>query len=139
LDLAPGCHRLDVLAGRPSRGATASLWSTEGELLGTSTRRAPAALLIACTESVRARLELQLESPGAPIALELRDVRGASPVLRDLPLAANRLLTRMVGRGVIRSIAQVTKVERFELSASRLRQVPLALPVARCVDVTVAL
>lgn len=138
VELGPGCHRLDFLANLPVRSLEVNLWSADGTLLGTAQGSVPLEL-VTCTERVKARLDVRPEPMPGDVAVELRTLPRAPDALRRSPLAANRLLSRMLGRGVVRSIGQVTRVDPVELDATSLVKLPLTLPVGRCVDTTIAL
>jgi hypothetical protein len=71
--------------------------------------------------------------------VELRRERETPKLLESHPLAASRLLARMVDRGVILNAHQVGAATRFQLDSDRLARMPILVPVGRCVDVTVAL
>ena len=138
LPLLPGCHRLDLLAEQPVRDLDASLWSEQGELLGTA-RGAPPLVVITCTERTKARIEVEALAQPGNVEIELRTVAASPESLRRSPLAASRLMTRMLARGVIRSILQVTKVDELELSDTVLQTARQTVPYMRCVDIIVAL
>ncbi len=138
IDLSEGCARIDVMVGRPARGLEAWLWSTKDELVAHQ-RGSAQATLFACGKKGRARLDLEGLTRGGPFAVELRRESEAPSALIDHPLAAGRLLARMLSRGVIQRASQVTAANLVALSSSRREQMNVTVPVGRCVEVTLAL
>jgi len=138
LDLPSGCARLDVLSGAPVRGLEAWLWAADGSLLSTD-RGGSQATLFACSRGGKARIDAEAMTRPGPYAIELRVEPDTPKLLDDHPLAAGRLLSRMTARGVIRGASQVGAPKLVALSATRMEQVELMVPMGRCVDLTLAL
>jgi hypothetical protein len=67
--------------------------------------------------------------------VELAREPDAPKRLSDNPLAASRLIARMVGRGLIRGAAQVGAVQALDLSPTKLGTLPLKVPIGRCLDI----
>lgn len=138
LDLRKGCYRLDVWSQHPMHGVEAWLWSPDGSLIANE-RSGTNATLFACTRGAKARLDAEaLVRPGN-YEVELREERETPEILNDHPLAASRLLARMVARGVIKTGHQVGAPQKFQLSSTKLERMDVLIPVGRCVDVTLAL
>ena len=138
LDLPKGCSRLDVWTQHPMHGVEAWLWSPEGLLIANE-RSGTNATLFACTQGAKVRLDAEaLVRPGS-YDVELREERETPEILNQYPLAASRLLARMVARGVIKTATQVGAPQKFQLSSTKLERMDVLIPVGRCVDVTLAL
>lgn len=138
IDLAPGCHRIDLWSQYPMHGIEAWLWASDGSLIATD-RDGAKATLFACTRGTKARLDAEaLVRPGN-FELEIRRERETPKLLESYPLAASRLLSRMVSRGVIKSAQQVGAPQRFQLTSTKLERMEILVPVGRCVDITLAL
>lgn len=138
LELPKGCARIDVLSGRPVRGVEAWLWSTDGALLARE-RGSGRVTAFACTAGGKARLDVEALSLPGKFAVELRRESEAAPTLSAHPLAASRLIARMVSRGVARSARQAGAPTAVTLDESTLERRDLLVPVGRCVDVSLAL
>jgi hypothetical protein len=137
VELLPGCSRLDLVAGAPLRGVDAWLYAEDGSLLASAT--GPSPVLYACTAGGKARLDAEpLARPG-PFALELRAEPGTPKALVDHPLAASRLLSRMVEHGVIAVARRVGAVYAHPVTPTSLARQNLMVPVGRCLDVTGAI
>lgn len=138
LDLRKGCYRLDVWSQHPMHGVEAWLWSAEGSLIANE-RSGTNATLFTCTRGAKTRLDAEaLVRPGT-YEVELREERETPAVLNDHPLAASRLLARMVARGVIKAAHQVGAPQKFQLTSTKLARMDVLIPVGRCVDLTLAL
>jgi hypothetical protein len=138
LDLGEGCARIDVLVGKPGRGLEAWLWNAAQELV--AHRRGTAqATLFACGKKGRVRLDLEALARGGPFAVEVRRETEAPTALVEHPLAAGRLLSRMLARGVIQRASQVTAAKVSQLSSEKLEQLRIVVPFGRCMDVAVGL
>ncbi|MEO7034861.1 MAG: hypothetical protein ABI548_13210 [Polyangiaceae bacterium] len=136
--LPKGCARLDILSASPVRDVSARLWSADDSLIAESGQRA-SPVLFACSGGGPARLDTEsLSRPGA-YSVEMRVEPEIPPLLQSSPLAAGRLLTRMLEHGLIRSGAQVGKITIHDLSPEHLGHEDLLLPVGRCVEITLAL
>lgn len=138
LDVPRGCSRLDILAGRPALGIRAWLWDPQGKLIAESSGGA-SATLFCCGSGGRARLDVQAGTRAGPFAVELRPEDNTPRVLDAHPLAAGRLLARMLAHGVIKTAAEVSSSQLVTLTPTRLRRVDMLVPVGRCVDLTLAL
>jgi hypothetical protein len=85
------------------------------------------------------RLDAESLARPGPFALELRAEPGAPKVLSEHPLAASRLLTRMIERGVINVARRVGAVYVHPVGTTALSRQTLMIPVGRCLDVTGAI
>jgi len=132
-----GCSRLDVVAGAPLRGVDAWLYTESGSLLASSS--GPSPTLYACGPAGRVRLDAESLARPGPFALELRSEAQTPPALVDNPLAASRLLSRMVERGVISLTRRVGAVYSHPVSSTALSRQKLLVPAGRCLDVTGAI
>jgi hypothetical protein len=133
-ELPAGCSRLDLVAGAPLRGVNAWLYAENGALLASAS--GPSPVLYACAPAGRVRLDAESLARPGPFALELRAEQGTPPALVENPLAASRLLARMVERGVITVARRVGAVYAHPVSSSALARQKLLVPVGRCLDVT---
>ncbi len=138
LDLASGCSRIDVIGGEPLRGVETWLWTQDGNLLA-SERGGGKAVLYACTRGGKARLDVEAMARGGPYVVEVASESDAPAALLQDPLAAGRLVTRMVARGVAKGPADVGAVQKLALEPTKLAFVDLKIPVGRCMDVYAAL
>jgi hypothetical protein len=136
-ELPAGCSRLDLVAGTPLRGVDAWLYADDGSLLASSS--GPSPVLYACAAGGRVRLDAEsLFRPG-PFALEQRAEPGTPKALVEHPLAASRLLGRMVEHGVIATARRVGAVYVHPVGPNALARQTLLVPVGRCLDVTGAI
>lgn len=138
LRLARGCFRLDVVLGRPARGVQALLWAPDGSLIASGSG-GRGGVLFACSHGGNDRLDVQANIRPGPYAIELRRERGTPAALPDHPLAAGRLLARMVSHGVLQRASQLASAKVVQLSPTQQSRVDVLVPVGRCVDVTLAL
>ena len=137
LDLPEGCVRLDWVSGAPLRGVEAFLYAPDGALLAKETGKNPG--LFRCGPASAARLDAGSLSRAGPFALELYPERGTPKLLEKYPLAASRLLGRMLETGIIASARQVGAVYASDLTSTALTRQALTLPFGRCLDVTLAI
>ncbi len=136
-DMPAGCSRLDLVAGAPLRGVDAWIYADDGSLLASASGPSPA--LYTCSRGGHARLDAEsLFRPG-PFALELRSEPGTPKELVENPLAASRLLSRMVEHGVIATARRVGAVYVHPVSPTQLARQSLLVPMGRCLDVTGAI
>lgn len=138
LDLSEGCTRIDVLVGKPARGLEAWLWNAAQELVAHKRGNAQATLF-ACGKKGKTRLDLEALARGGPFAVETRKENEAPATLIEHPLAASRLLARMLSRGVIQRASQVTAAKVSQLSPSKQETLKVIVPFGRCMDVAVGL
>ena len=138
LDLPAGCVRIDVIGGEPLRGVDTWLWSADGSLLA-SERGGGRAALFACGKAGKARLDIEALTRSGPYAVEISNEPEAPKQLGENPLAASRLIARMVSRGLINSAPEIGAVHQLELEPAKLGMLDLKVPVGRCLDVNVAI
>ena len=136
-DLPAGCSRLDLVTGAPLRGVEAWLYADDGSLLARASGAAP--VLFPCTAGGRVRLDAESLARPGPFALELRPEQGTPKTLTEHPLAASRLLARMIERGVINVARRVGAVYVHPVGTTALARQHLVVPVGRCLDVTGAM
>jgi hypothetical protein len=139
IDLPAGCARVDVLAGRPLAEFIAELWSDQGQWLAAE-RGGASAVLFACGAGGAARLDVEALARPGPFAIEVRKEPVAPAALVANPVAASRLLGRLVaggGLGIGAASAAAAKVVTLE--AGRQQSLPLQVPVQSCLEVIVAL
>jgi hypothetical protein len=138
LELPAGCSRLDVLGGAPVRGVEAWLWHEDGSLLARE-RGGGQTTVFCCGPTRKARLDVEALARPGRFLVELRRETETAEALSKEPLAASRLLSRMVSRGIVQSARQVGAVRRAELSPLRVESFDVLVPIGRCIDVTLAL
>lgn len=138
LELGAGCARFDVIGGRPLSGVEAWLWSADGALLGHD-RAGGQLTLFSCGAGGAARLELEALARPGPVAVERRQLRQPPSALSAHPLAAGRLLGRVLARGTVPRIDQLGAPKVVELSESKRAELDVIVPIARCADVVLAL
>jgi hypothetical protein len=136
LDAPKGCVRLDWVSGAPLRGVDTWVYAADGSLVAAA--QGPAPRLFRCGEAAKLRLDAEALSRPGPFAVELRAERGTPPLLDKHPLAASRLLSRMLERGVIANARRVGAVYAHELTTSAVARRELVLPFGRCLDLTLA-
>ncbi|HEV8244155.1 MAG TPA: hypothetical protein VGP93_00165, partial [Polyangiaceae bacterium] len=123
LDLASGCSRIDVVGGAPLRGIEAWLWSASDGSLLASERGGGKAILFACSHAGKARLDIEALARGGPYVVEVAPEPDAPPLLSENPLAASRLIARMVNRGVVTAAADVGAVQKLSLEPTKLGEI----------------
>jgi hypothetical protein len=138
LKLAAGCSRLDVQGAKPLRGLEATLWSASGELVARGWGGGRATLF-ACVGAGAYRLDLEATLRPGPFALVVHTESDVPSALSNNPLAAGRLLSQVVSRGVLRRPGEVGQVTAFDLSDSELKFMELTVPFGRCMDVALGL
>jgi hypothetical protein len=89
---APGCTRIDVVAGAPLALVEAAVWDDSGALLA-SNDGAGDATLFACGKG-KARVDLGTRGRPGPYAVLTRPERWKDPIFAAHPLAAGRMLGR---------------------------------------------
>jgi hypothetical protein len=136
-DLPGGCSRLDLVSGTPLRGVDAWLYADDGSLLASGS--GPSPVLYACGAGGHVRLDAESLARPGPFALELRAEPGTPKALADHPLAASRLLSRMVEHGIIGVARRVGAVYVHPVGPTALARQNLMVPVGRCLDVTGAI
>ena len=138
INLPPGCARLDILAGKPLSGVSATLWDERGHLLGEAQSGASAALF-ACGPGGPGRLDIEgLGTPG-PFAVELRKDKSAPAHLLSHPLAAARLLARLNAGGEWADAAIASNAVAVSLDEASRTTLPVSTSFAGCVDVFAAI
>ncbi|MCC6664526.1 MAG: hypothetical protein IT375_12310 [Polyangiaceae bacterium] len=137
LDLAAGCTRIDVLGGRPLAGVEAWLWA--GEALSAHDRAASHATLFACGAAGKRRLDLEALARPGPVEVLARKLRQVPPLFTQHPLAAGRLLARVLARGTAPRFDQLGAPKVVTLGETRRVDSDLLVPIQRCADVVLAL
>lgn len=136
--LGAGCSRLDVVGGRPLRGIEARLWSSNGQLVSRS-RGSGRLTLFVCGAAGQYRLDLEATLRPGPYAVLLHGENDVPNALMAEPLAAGRLLSHMIERGVLRRPSEIGQVTQLDLRDSEFKTLDLTVPFGRCVDVALAL
>jgi hypothetical protein len=137
LTLSPGCARLDWVSGVPLRGVRTWIYSPDGALLASDEGAHP--VLFVCGKGGKVRLDAESLARPGPFAVELRQERAMPKVLEDHPLAAGRLLRRMLERGIIDTGRRVGAVYVHPLGPTALARQKLTLPIGRCLEATLAI
>lgn len=135
---AAGCHRLDVVAGRPVSGLEAWLWSSDGELIAADRGTGHLALW-ACTHGTQARLDVEAVGASGDHIVELRSEERVPELVLDHPLAASRLLAGLRSRGMVQRDSDLGTAEVVSLSPNALERREISALAGRCLDVTLAL
>lgn len=136
--LSQGCSRLDVVVGSPLRGIAASVWSDSGSLIAQD-RSSGNLPLFVCGPAGSVRLELEATLRSGPYRVLLRQEAGTHAALVAWPLAASRLLSSLLERGIVRRASEVGLVTPLDLSPTELSRIDVTVPFGRCVDLTLAL
>jgi hypothetical protein len=138
LNLPKGCARLDVIGAKPLRGIEAFAWSSQGQLLSHA-RAGASALLFVCGSGGALRLDVEATLRPGPFAVVMHAEPEVPASLLASPLAAGRLLSHMVSRGVLRRAGEVVQAQEVSLSDASIHTLDLTVPFGRCVDVALAL
>jgi hypothetical protein len=94
--------------------------------------------LFSCADG-KQRLDLSAELSPGPIHVVLQREADVPPELSRLPLAASRLVARMVARGALLRVNAIGKPSELALTAEQLTRVPVQVPADRCLEVDVAI
>jgi hypothetical protein len=137
LALNDGCTRIDIVGGAPLRGVEARLWSDAGQLRADGSGGS-SLTLFGCGAG-KLRLDTSAQIAPGPVSIVLSREADAPAELGRHPLAGGRLVSRMFGRGVLKRADAIGKLTELALSATQLTNVPVMVPVDRCVDVNVAI
>lgn len=138
VDLPVGCARIDVVGGSPTRGIEAWLWTDSDELIAHESGGSTA-VLFACALGGRARLDVEAVAHAGPIAIELRPAPQANSVLMQEPLAASRLLTRLLALGFIPAPREAGSPRRLDLAPDHTKHEQATVPIGRCMTFVAAL
>jgi hypothetical protein len=137
LTVSPGCARLDWVSGAPLRGVRVWIYSPDGALIANDEGAHP--VLFVCGKGGKVRLDAESLARPGPFAVELRQERAMPKLLEDHPLAAGRLLRRMLERGIIDTGRRVGAVYVHSLGTTAIARQKLTLPIGRCLDATLAI
>ncbi|HVY27072.1 MAG TPA: hypothetical protein VHB79_10995 [Polyangiaceae bacterium] len=137
LTLASGCTRIDIVGASPIRGVNARLWSETGALRAAGSGGG-AVTLFGCGDG-KQRLDLSAELSPGPVNVILQHEADVPPELSRAPLAASRLVARMVARGALLRVSAIGKPSELALTAEQLARVPVLVPVDRCLEVDVGI
>ena len=85
------------------------------------------------------RLDASAQLSAGTVAITTEREPDAPAELSRLPLAGSRLIARMMARGVLRRADAIGKVSELPLGAEQLTQVPLMVPLDRCLDMNVGI
>jgi hypothetical protein len=139
VDLAPGCTRIDLIAGKPLAGVLASLWDPAGNLVAES-ESGLGPTLFACGAGGHARIDLEATLKPGPFTVDLRRESTAPAALVRHPLGAARLLGALeeqAGSALTAGAGKDAKVVALDPSA--LGAFDVSVPDGRCGDVVAAL
>lgn len=137
--LEKGCTRIDVVAGSPLGTVAAALWDeATGDLLA-ETVGSTGATLHACGPARAARVDVEARSRPGPYAIEVRRDRAAPAALVAHPVAAARLLDRVLQLPGAHGAAVAETTQVAALDESRVTRLPLRAPEGGCYDVIAAL
>lgn len=137
LRLAKGCSRVDVIAGSPLGPVSAALWDADGKLLAESSGSLRATLY-ACGPARDVRVDVESRGRIGPFGVDLRQWTDPTGEMMKLPLAAARLLERIVGSAD--SAPDVARgANGVDLVAGRLHTSSFIIPANACTDVFAAL
>ena len=137
LQLRNGCTRIDVVGATPLRGLDARLWSDSGQLRAAGSGGGSVTLFSCGGGKLRLDTSAELGPGTASVVTETETDVPAE--LSRLPLAGGRLISRMLGRGVLLRPSAIGKVSELSLTAEQLVSLPVMVPVDRCLDVDVAI
>lgn len=137
LKLAPGCSRIDVHAGKPLGPVAASLFSASGALL-TEGEGSARATLYACGAGGELRVDVESRGRPGPFVIESRSWKDVPSELGKRPLAAARLLDRVIGMEP-RSPAVVEDARAIELEPGKLVSSSFVVAQGTCTEAIVAL
>lgn len=130
---APGCERIDIVAGAPLAVINASVWDETGALVA-SGQGVDAVTMFACAHG-KARLDLDAEGRPGPFSVLVRGEKWQNSAFAPHPLAAARMLARaaegprMVHEGALVSTRAVT------LDAAHLSAWDETVAAGRCLRV----
>jgi hypothetical protein len=136
--LGAGCSRVDVVAGTPLGAIDAALWTEDGSLVAEASGPLRASLFSCGAASRDLRLDVEAEARPGPFVVDVRTTEATGAALAAHPMAANRLLGRLVGSEASppTDAASATAVELVE---GKLTRGPVAIPATGCVEVIAAL
>jgi hypothetical protein len=137
LTLGSGCTRLDLVGGAPLRGLDARLWSDTGQLRASGA--AGGSLTLFACGAGKLRLDAASVLNPGPAALLLNREPDVPAELGRAPLAAGRLISRMVARGALLRPSAIGKVSELSLSPEQLTSVPVLVPLDRCLEIDVGI
>ncbi len=136
--LGVGCSRVDVIAGAPLGVVDAALWTEDGALVSEASGPLRASLFSCGAAARDLRLDVEAEARPGPFVVDVRTTGAAGTALAASPVAASRLLGRVVGAqpGAPSEVATATSLE---LGEGRLTKGALSIPATGCVEVVAAL
>lgn len=137
LRLATGCARLDVIAGKPLGPVAAALWNETGSLLAESEGSARATLY-SCGPARSARIDVESRGRPGPFVVDARTWKDVPPALLKRPLAAARLLDRVVGAHVDEP-STIEPARPVDLEAGKLHTSGFVVAQGSCTEAIVAL
>jgi hypothetical protein len=137
LDLSGGCTRIDVVGSAPVRGIDARLWSDAGQLRAAGSGGGNVTLFGCGAGKLRLDLTALL-GPG-PVRVVTQREADVPAELTRLPLAGGRLVSRMLARGVLLRPSAIGKLSELSLTAEQLSNVPVLVPLDRCLDIDVGI
>jgi hypothetical protein len=140
--VAPGCSRVDVVAGAPLALIAASLWEESAALpasasaLVASGEGADAVTLFACGPAKgKARLDLETRGRPGPFAVMVRKERWQDATFTKHPLAAGRMLSRAADGPTMLHEGSPLAARTAMLEPSRLISWEQAIAPGKCLRV----
>lgn len=139
VQLPQGCSRLDVLVGKPLIGVRAWLWNDSDQQIATAAGGERATLFGCVTRRTQAQLQIQGNGRPGPYVVEMRrEQTAASNDVKQLSLAASRMLQRSEATNHESGLRGFGSIHRLRLDENTRATLPLRVPVRRCQDVVVA-
>ncbi len=137
LKLAAGCSRVDVVAGKPLGPVAAALWASDGALLGEA-EGSLRATTYACGPARTVRADVESRGRAGPFVVDVRTWKAATPALMKRPVAAARLLDRVLGAEA-ESPAIIEDARPVDLEPQVLHTSSFVVSQGTCTEVIVAL
>jgi len=137
IKLPKGCARVDVIAGAPLGPVSAAIWDADGKLIAES-GGALRATLYACGPAREARLDVESRGRVGPFGVDLRHWAEPSEAFMKHPVAASRLLERVIGAAEDSPDA-ARRANGIELTPQRLHTSSFVVPANGCTEVLAAL
>jgi len=135
--LGAGCSRLDVVAGHPLGPLSAALWDDAGSLLAESAGSSRATLY-ACGKARSSRLDVESGGRPGPFVVDTRTFVDVPAEVLKRPLAAARLLDRVVGSSD-EDPRPLASARAIDLEQGKLFSSSFVVPASTCTEVVVAL
>jgi hypothetical protein len=132
--IAPGCARIDVVAGAPLALVNARVMDDGGAVLA-STEASSSATLFACSRA-SAHLDLEARARPGPFRVTVRPERWKDAAFSARPLAASRMLVRAADGPEMLFEGVGTAVREIPLAADRVVGWTERVPPGHCLRAT---